>query len=105
MRALPSVWSQDAETTEEGLRIAEQAIDLDPTYGIATAPSAWTYPQRATYMRTPKPTAERAKTVSLAQEPASITSHDPLVLTVLSAAYMQSRLFHLGLTTIEKALA
>jgi adenylate cyclase len=58
-----------------------------------------------TYMRTPNPNEDRAKAVKLAQEAASLDSHDPLVLTVLSAAYMQSRQLDLGLTTIEKALA
>src|SRR3954468_10980114 len=31
MRALPAIWSQDSETTEGGLRLAEQAIKLDPS--------------------------------------------------------------------------
>jgi adenylate cyclase len=105
MRAIPTVWSQDAETIAEGLRLAEKAIALDPTYALPKALAAWVYAQRVTYMRTPVPAEDRATAVKLAQEAASLDSDDPLVLTVLSAAYAQSRQLDLGLTTIEKALA
>ena len=53
MRALPTVWSHDAEAIAEGLRLAEQAMVLDPTYALPKALAAWCYAQRVTYMRTP----------------------------------------------------
>jgi adenylate cyclase len=105
MRALPAVWSQDLETTAEGLGLAEQAMALDPTYALPKALAAWCYAQRVTYMRTPVPAEDRARAVKLAQEAASLDSNDPLVLTVLSAAYALVSQLDLGLTTIEKALA
>jgi adenylate cyclase len=105
MRALPAVWSQDDQTTEKGLRLAEQAIALDPTYPLPKALAAWCYAQRMTYMRSHNPAADRLKALTLARDAASLDSHDPLVLTVLSAAYAIVGQFDLGLTAIEKALA
>jgi adenylate cyclase len=55
-------------------------------------------------MTTSDPAANRAKALQLAREAASIDSNDPLVLTVLSAAYNLVGQFELGLTVIEKAL-
>ena len=52
MRALPAIWSQDSETTEGGLRLAEQAIKLDPSYALPKAVAAWCYAQRLSYLRT-----------------------------------------------------
>ena len=37
MRALPAIWSQDRETTVEGLRWAEKAMSLDPAYALPRA--------------------------------------------------------------------
>lgn len=105
MRALPAVWSHDADTTAEGLRLAERAMVLDPGYALPKALAAWCYAQRVTYMRTPCPGEDRAKAVELAQQAAALDSDDPLVLTVLSAAYAVAGKFELGLAAIDKALA
>ncbi|WP_018261128.1 adenylate/guanylate cyclase domain-containing protein [Methylobacterium sp. WSM2598] len=104
MRALPAVWSQHADDTNEGLRLAERAIALDPSYPLPKALAAWCYAQRVTYMRTPVPAEDRERALMLAQQAASLDNDDPLVLTVLSAAYSLVREYDLGLTVIEKAL-
>lgn len=104
MRALPAVWSQDPQTKAEGLRLAEQAMVLDPTYALPKALAAWCYAQRVTYMTTSDPATNRTKALQLAREAASLDSNDPLVLTVLSAAYNLVGQFELGLTAVEKAL-
>jgi adenylate cyclase len=105
MRALPAVWSQNPEATMEGLRLAERATQLDPSYPFPKALAAWCYAQRVAYMRTPNPAEDRARALRLAQEAASLDSNDPLVLTVLSAAYAVVGQFDRGLAAIEKALA
>jgi adenylate cyclase len=105
MRALPAAWSHNAGTTAEGLRLAERAMALDPDYALPKALAAWCYAQRVSYMRTLCPAEDRAKALTLAQEAASLDSNDPLVLTVLSAAYAIVGKFDLGLAVIEKALA
>jgi adenylate cyclase len=105
MRALPTVWSQDLQAIAEGLRLAENAIALDPTYPLPKALAAWCYAQHVTYMRTSDAATDRAKALTLARKAASLDSSDPLVLTVLSAAYALVGQFDLALRTIEKALA
>src|SRR3954469_5860587 len=87
MRALPAIWSQDSETTEGGLRLAEQAIELDPSYALPRAVAAWCYAQRLSYLRTKNLPGDRAKAVTLAGEAARIDDNDPLVLTCAGAAY------------------
>src|SRR5215217_1113670 len=37
IRALPAIWSHDTEMIEEGLRLAERAIELDPSYALPKA--------------------------------------------------------------------
>jgi adenylate cyclase len=105
MRALPAVCSQDGQATAEGLRLAEKAIALDPTYPLPKALAAWCYAQQVTYMRTSDPSADRASALRLAREAASLDSGDPLVLTVLSAAYALVGQFEVALTIIARALA
>jgi adenylate cyclase len=105
MRAFPAVWSQEPDVIAEGLRLAEQAISLDPTYALPKALAAWCYAQRVVYMRSPLPSEDKQKAFRLAQDAASLDHTDPLVLTVLSAAYALVGQFDLGLAAIEKALA
>src|SRR5215204_2123467 len=105
MRAFPAVWSQEPEVIAEGLRLAEQATSLDPTYALPKALAAWCYAQRVVYMRTAVPGEDKQKAFRLAQDAASLDHNDPLVLTVLSAAYALVGQFDLGLAAVEKALA
>jgi adenylate cyclase len=104
MRALPAVWSQDPHIKSEGLRLAEQAMVLDSTYALPKALAAWCYAQRVMYMTTSDPATNRTKALQLARQAASLDSNDPLVLTVLSAAYNLVGQVDLGLTAVEKAL-
>src|SRR4051812_40259078 len=105
MRAFPAVWSQEPEVIAEGLRLAEQAIRLDPSYALPKALAAWCYAQGVVYMRTAVPGEDKQKAFRLAQNAASLDNNDPLVLTVLSAAYALVGQFDLGLAAVERALA
>jgi adenylate cyclase len=105
MRALPAIWSQDSETTQGGLRLAEQAIELDPSYALPRAVAAWCYAQRLSYLRTKNLSEDRAKAVTLAQEAARIDDNDPLVLTCAGAAYSIAREYPRAQALIQKALA
>jgi adenylate cyclase len=91
MRALPAIWSQDEETTAEGLRLAEQAMALDPTYALPKALAAWCYAQRLSYLRTRNPAEDRSRATTLAQDAVRLDSSDPLVLTCAGAAYSITR--------------
>ena len=87
LRALPAIWSQDRETTEEGLRLAERAMDLDPNYGLPRAIAAWCYAQRLSYLRTTNLPEDRNRANSLAANAVRLESNDALVLTCSGAAY------------------
>jgi len=87
MRALPAIWSQDRETTEEGLRLAERAMGLDPSYGLPRALAAWCYAQRLSYLRTTNLREDRNRANKLAEEAVRLDSNGPLVLTCSGAAY------------------
>jgi adenylate cyclase len=104
MRALPAIWSQDSETTEGGLRLAEAAIKLDPTYALPRGLAAWCYAQRISYLRTKNDAEDRSRAATLAQEAVRLDNNDPLVLTCAGAAYSITRDFALAQPLIEKAL-
>jgi adenylate cyclase len=56
-------------------------------------------------MRSAVPGEDKQKAFRLAQDAASLDNNDPLVLTVLSAAYALVGQFDLGLAAVERALA
>ena len=104
MRALPAIWSQDEETTAEGLRLVEQAMALDPSYALPKALAAWCHAQRLSYLRTRNPAEDRSRATTLAQDAVRLDSSDPLVLTCAGAAYSITRNYALAQSLIEKAL-
>ncbi|WP_371826888.1 adenylate/guanylate cyclase domain-containing protein [Microvirga sp. VF16] len=104
MRALPAIWSQDAETTAEGLRLAEQAIALDSTYALPKALAAWCYAQRLSYLRTKNPAEDRSRATTLAQDAVRLDDNDPLVLTCAGSAHSILREHALAQSLIEKAM-
>jgi adenylate cyclase len=105
MRALSSIWVVEREANAEALILLETAIALDPGYAFAKALAAWCHAQRLPYLWTTTPAKERELALELATEAARLDSKDPLVLTVLSAAYAASSQFQEAAPLIEKALA
>jgi adenylate cyclase len=104
MRALPTIWSHDAEAIAEGLRLAEHAIALDPTYALPKALAAWCYAQRLSYLRTRNPAEDRSRATTLAHDAVRLDSSDPLVLTCAGAAYSITMDYAVAQSLIEKAL-
>jgi adenylate cyclase len=105
IRALPAVWSADQEALEEGLRLTQRAISLDPRYALPKALASWCHARRVSHMLSPNPEEEIAQALKLAQEAASLDSSEPLVLTALSSAYTFTRDYDRATALIEKALA
>jgi adenylate cyclase len=109
MRALPAIWSQDTETTAEGLQWAERAMSLDVSYALPRALAAWCYAQRPTYLRLSNILiagieADRRRASSLAREAVRLNNGDPLVLTFAGAAHSLTREYLLAESLIQKAL-
>jgi adenylate cyclase len=104
MRALSSMWVVERDANAEALVLLERAMALDPGYAFAKALAAWCHAQRLPYLWTTSPAKERTLALELATEAARLDSSDPLVLTVLSAAYAASSQFQEAAPLIEKAL-
>lgn len=105
MRAFPAIWSQDTQTTEDGLRLAQKAMSLDPAYALPRALAGWCYAQRIAYLRTRDFEADRHNATVLARHAVDLDGTDPLVLTCAGAAYSITRNFELARSLIEKALS
>lgn len=104
MRAMPAVWSADAEARKDALVLLERAMAIDPRYALAKALAAWCHAQNMVYHGTPKSSQERSETIRLAEEAARLDSEDTMVLTVLGAAYSIARQLSQASPLIEKAL-
>jgi hypothetical protein len=67
MRAMPAIWSHDAGTIQEALRLTEEAIRLDETYALPRALQAWCYAQRIAYLHSSNPAEDRIAARNLAR--------------------------------------
>src|SRR5262249_17509004 len=104
MRAMPAVWSLDADERAEALALLERAMQIDPRYALAKALAAWCHAQNMCYHGALVPLQERSEAIRLAEAAARLDSDDPLVLTVLGAAYTLCAQLSLASPLIEKAL-
>ena len=104
MRAMPAVWAHDPEMAVEALELLERAMSLDPNYALAKSLASWCHAQQVIYLRSSDPQRERDQALALAEAAARLDSNDPLVLTILSAAYTLSKRLDRALALIEKAL-
>ena len=104
MQALPAVWSLEPDLKSASLALLERAMEIDPRYALPKALAAWCHAQQVTYHGTAKVDQERGEALRLAEEAARLDSDDPMVLTVLGAAYTLARKFTPAAHLLEKAL-
>ena len=105
MRALPYVWSLDQDDNREALRLLTEAIDIDPNYPIALSLAAWCHGQRAVYNWSTTLDETKMAAMNLAKQAASLSGDDPLVLTVLGAAYTIINDHSAAETLLERAVS
>ena len=105
MRAMPYVWSLEQEDNREALGLLTQAIDIDPSYPIALSLAAWCHGQRAVYNWSAMLDESKAEAMNLAKRAASLGGDDPLVLTVLGAAYTIINDHDSAETLLERAVS
>ncbi len=65
MRAFPALWSQEPDEIAEGLKFAQEAMWLDPSYALPKALAAWGHAQDVVYTRTETPGEDREKVFRL----------------------------------------
>lgn len=90
MRAFPHLWAHRPSDNAEAISLLEQALLLEPDYGLAAALAAWAYGQQVAYNWTTDFDFER-KAAGRLIEQATLTVHDnPTALTALASAMMQT---------------
>ena len=105
MRALPYVWSLDQADNREALGLLTEAIDIDPNYPIALSLAAWCHGQQAVYNWSTTLDETKSEAMKLAKRAASLSGDDPLVLTVLGAAYTIINDHDSAETLLERAVS
>jgi adenylate cyclase len=88
MRALPHLWAHRMHENPEAIALLDQALALDPHYGLAAALSAWAHAQQIVYNWTFDPAGERQKGLQLIEIAARHIGEDATGLTALATAIM-----------------
>lgn len=106
MRALPHLWAHRMSENPEAIKLLEQALELEPGYGLAAALAAWAHAQQIAYNWTDDFAAERAAGERLIEKATMTVPDDPMALTALAAAMTLLGLdVEHGLRLVDRALA
>jgi adenylate cyclase len=105
LRAFPLVWSFNKAKNEAARAMLDRAISIDPTYPLALSLSAWCHAQCAVYNWTDAPALARDEALRLAQQAATISCDDPMVLAILGAAHTIASDFDIAAAHLERAVA
>ncbi|WP_407155911.1 helix-turn-helix domain-containing protein [Bradyrhizobium sp. STM 3557] len=85
LRAMPGVLSLDAEGNARAFELLQQALDMAPEEGLATALAAWVHAQRVVYHFSSNTADDRARGLALAGQ-VGAQSADATVLCLLGNA-------------------
>jgi TolB-like protein len=96
LRALPLVWSINRTHSEKAQVLLERALSVEPDYPLALSLAAWCHAQRVAYNWTDAMAEEREIALRLAQQAATISRDDPMVLAILGAAHTIVRDFQIA---------
>ena len=105
MQAFPHVWSLERQETETGLKLLEQALELDADYPLALSLTAWCHAQRSVYNWVEDSEASRAEALRLAEKAANLSGNDPLVLSVLGTVHTIIRNHGTARILLERAVS
>ncbi|HWA20750.1 MAG TPA: adenylate/guanylate cyclase domain-containing protein [Devosia sp.] len=89
MRALPHLWAHRMAENPEAITLLDQALALEPHYGLAAALGAWARGQQVAYNWTSDVAGERAAGERLVEIATQTVGDDPTALTALASAMMQ----------------
>ncbi|MDB5529211.1 MAG: adenylate/guanylate cyclase protein [Devosia sp.] len=90
MRAMPHLWSHLPHENREAITLLDQALALEPSYGLAAALAAWAHGQQVAYNWTSDIAAERLEAKRLIELAATTVAGDPTAMTALASAMMQT---------------
>ncbi len=104
-RAMPYLFSSQADGARRALALLHAALDIDPDYGLASALAAWGYGQLVMLSGTDMPDDARQQAEKLSRRAAILEDRDPLALTALGAVQIMSQNFDAAEAFVARALA
>ncbi len=104
MRAMPHVWRLEKQAAERALALLDEALAIDPDYPLALALAAWCWAQRSVYNWVEDMATARAKALALAERAASLSTDDPLILSVLGTVHTFARNYGAARVLLERAV-
>ncbi|QQR36190.1 hypothetical protein JI749_00670 [Devosia oryziradicis] len=90
MRAMPHLWAHQPHENRQAIDLLDQALKLEPGYGLAAALAAWAHGQQIAYNWTQDAAGERAHANRLIELASSTTAGNPTAMTALASAIMQT---------------
>ncbi|MEO1159679.1 MAG: tetratricopeptide repeat protein [Pseudomonadota bacterium] len=87
MRALPHFWAHRDEENARAIELLDEALRIDPNYGVALAYKAWCHAQHACYLWSENPHRDRKIATAAADQAAIRVSDHAGALTAIGAAY------------------
>jgi adenylate cyclase len=103
MRAIRHVWMLEKESAAQALELLDRALEIDPDYPLALALAGWCWAQRSVYNWVEDTATARANALARAERAASLSSDDPLILTVLGAVHTFARNYGAARVLLERA--
>lgn len=104
MRAMRHVWMLDKHECREALELLDKALRIDQHYPLALALAGWCWAQHSVYNWVPDIAAAQARALERAERAASLSSDDPLILTVLGVVHTFARNFGAARVLLESAI-
>lgn len=88
MRAFPHLWAHRMTENPKAIDYLQQALALEPNYGLAAALAAWAHGQQVAYNWATDVAAERVEGQRLVEIATQNVGDDPTALTALASAMM-----------------
>ena len=105
MRAIRHVWTLDKDDASTALELLDRGLAIDPDYPLALALAAWCWAQRSVYNWVEDIHAAMTNAMVRAERAASLSSDDPLILTVLGVVHTFARNLGAARVMLERAVA
>ncbi|MEM9471847.1 MAG: winged helix-turn-helix domain-containing protein, partial [Pseudomonadota bacterium] len=87
LRALPHFWAHRDDENRRAIELLDEALRMDPNYGVALAYKAWCHAQHACYLWSENPHRDRKIAAAAADQAAIRVSDHAGALTAIGAAY------------------
>ena len=90
MRALPQLWAHNPAANRQAIGILEQALLLEPGYGLAAALTGWAHGQQIAYNWADDISRERRAGLAAIELASETALGNPTAMTALASAIMQT---------------